>query len=160
MYEDNISMRGRDTISARLANCFATIDGRRYNFMQMVDVEFKVDKTKAAVPRLGAIMIGHKSCAMEGTFSGTAHYVTSVMRELLAKFKNTAVDTYFEIQITNEDPTSATGRQTVIFYDCNMDGGILSKFDADGEFLDEDVSGTFEDFSIPETFTDLAGFLA
>lgn len=160
MYEDNISMRGRDTISARLANCFATIEGRRYNFMQMVDAEFKVDKTKAAVPRLGAIMIGHKSCAMEGTFSGTAHYVTSVMRELLAKYKNTAVDIYFEMQITNEDPTSATGRQTVIFYDCNMDGGILSKFDADGEFLDEDVSGTFEDFSIPETFTDLAGFLA
>ena len=97
---------------------------------------------------------------MDGTFSGPAHYVTSVMCELLARFKNTAVDTYFEIQITNEDPTSATGRQTVIFYDCNMDGGILSKFDADGEFLDEDVSGTFEDFSIPETFTDLAGFLA
>lgn len=159
MPENNIVMRGRDTIAARLAECYITIGDRRYNFMQMKDIEVTIDKTKAQVPRLGAIMIGHKSCAMEGTFSGTAHYNQSVMRQLLADYKNTGIDTYFEMQISNDDPDSDAGRQTVVLYDCNTDGGVLAKFDADGDILDEDIEGTFEDFSIPESFTALAGFL-
>lgn len=156
----NASMRGRDTINARLAECYVTIDNQRFNFMQIVDFEAKVEKNKTTVPRLGAIMMGHKAVGMEGTFSGTAHYVTSVLRELVKKFKDTGVDTYFEIQVSNEDPSSATGRQTIIFYDCNMDNSILAKFDASGDYLDEDIAGTFEDFSIPEKFTELDGFLA
>lgn len=158
MSGNNIVMKSKDTVSARLAECSITIKGRRYNFMQMIDFEATIDKTKGAVPRLGAIMIGHKSYAMEGTFSGTMHYNQSVMRELLVDFKNTAEDVYFEIQISNDDPASDAGRQTVIFYDCLTDGGVLSKFDADGEYIDEPIDGTFDDFSIAQDFTELAGF--
>lgn len=155
----NVIMKGKDTIAAKLAECFVTIGTRRYNFMQMIDAEFKVEKTKATVPRLGAIMAGHKSCGMEGTFSATAHYNQSVFRQALIDYKNTGEDMYFETQITNDDPSSAAGRQTLIFYDCNTDGGILAKFDADGEYLDEEIEGTFEDFSMPEAFANLNGFL-
>ena len=155
----NITMKARDTIAAKLAECYITIGDRRYNFMQMIDMEVKVEKTKTTVARLGAIMAGHKSVGMEGTFSGTAHYNQSVLRQLLLDYKNTGEDTYFEIQISNEDPTSAAGRQTIVLIDCNIDGGILAKFDADGEYLDEDMDFTFEDFKMPETFTDLDGFL-
>ena len=59
--------------------------------------------------------------------------------------------------VTNEDKTSSVGRQTVILKDCNMDGGILAKFDADAEYLDEEMEFTFEDWEIPEKFTELAG---
>lgn len=156
---NNIVMKGKDTIAAKMAECFITIGDRRYNFMQMIDMEVTVEKTKTTVPRLGAIMAGHKSCGMEGTFSGTAHYNQSVMRQALLDYKNTGVDTYFEMQITNDDPGSAAGRQTIVLYDCNTDGGVLSKFDADGEYLDEEIEGTFEDFSMPESFASLTGFL-
>ena len=80
------------------------------------------------------------------------------MRELLEKYKNTGEDTYFNIEVTNEDPTSAVGRQTLILIDCNLDGGILAKFDADADYLDEDFDFTFEDFQIKETFKELEGF--
>ena len=156
---NEIKMKARDTISAKMAECYITINGRRYNFMTMIDMEVQVEKTKATIPRLGAVMTGHKTCGMEGTFSGTAHYNQSVMRQLLVDYKNTSADTYFEMQITNDDPESAAGRQTIILYDCNTDGGILAKFDADGEYLDEEIEGTFEDFSMPESFQELTGFL-
>ena len=155
---NNVTMKGRDTIAAKLAECFITIGTRRYNFMQMIDMEAKVDKTKKKVPRLGAIMDGHKSVGMEGTFSGTAHYNQSVMRQALLDYKNTGEDTYFEMQITNDDPGSAAGRQTIVLYDCHTDGGILAKFDADGETLDEELEGTFDDFDMPESFKKLMGF--
>ena len=35
--------------------------------------------------------------------------------------------------------------------------GQLAKFDADAEYLDEDMDFTFEDFEMPETFSLLAG---
>ena len=80
-----------------------------------------------------------------------------IFRKLLERYKNTGEDIYFDMQITNEDSTSAAGRQTVILKDCNIDGGILAKFDADGEYLDEDMDFTFEDFEIPEEFNKLLG---
>ena len=45
----------------------------------------------------------------------------------------------------------------MILRDCNVDGGILAKFDADAEYLDEEMDFTFEDFEIPEKFTLLEG---
>jgi len=160
MAQPNIKfMKAKDAISARLAECYMTINGRRYFFMQIIDCEFKIDKTKGKVSRLGTIMIGHKSYGMEGTFSGTAHYNQSVLRELMVEFKKTACDTYFEIQVENDDPASDARAQTVIFYDCLMDGGVLAKFDGnDEEYLDEPIEGTFDEFSIPKDFTELAGF--
>lgn len=149
---NNVTMKSRDTISAKLAECFITINGNRYNFMQMIDFEAKVDKKKTKVPILGRIMEANKTVGLSGTFSGTAHYNQSIFRQALLEYKNTGIDAYFEIQVTNEDPESAAGRQTLVFMDCNTDGGILSKFDADGEYLDEEISGTFEDFKMPESF--------
>ena len=75
----------------------------------------------------------------------------------MVRYKETGEDIYFDMQITNEDKTSRAGRQTVVLIDCNIDGGILAKFDADGEYLDEDMDFTFEDFKMPETFNILDG---
>lgn len=155
----NNIMNAKDTVSASLAECFATIDGKRYNLMQAINLEAKFEKTKSEVPILGKTGKGNKTTGWKGTGSATFHYNTSIFRELLQQYKETGKDTYFDIQITNEDPTSQVGRQTVILKECNIDGGILAKFDADAEYLDEDMDFTFEDFEIPETFSLLNGML-
>lgn len=151
------TMNAKDAVSASLAECFVTIEGNRYNFMQAINLEANIDKTKSQVPILGRTGKGNKSTGWSGSGSATFHYNTSIFRELLERFKNTGEDIYFDIQVTNEDPTSSVGRQTVILKDCNMDGGILTKFDADAEYLDEDMDFTYDDFEIPEKFNMLAG---
>lgn len=155
----NVKMLAKDTLSASLAECFITVGTRRYNFMQAINVEAKFEKTKTEVPILGKTGKGNKATGWKGTGSATAHYNTSIFRQMMLDYKNTGEDTYFEMQITNEDPTSGAGRQTIVLMDCNIDGGILAKFDADAEYLDEDFDFTFEDFTMPETFADLEGFL-
>lgn len=150
-------MKAKDAVYASLAQCFMTIEGNRYLFMQAIDLEAKMDKTKTKVPILGKTGKGNKASGWEGTGSATFHYNTSIIREMLKKYKDTGEDVYFDIQISNEDPTSAVGRQTIILRDCNVDGGILAKFDANGEYLDEDMDFTFEDWEMPETFQLLKG---
>lgn len=153
----NITMKAKDAVSAKLAECFVTIGKNRYNVMQAINFEAKFEKTKTEVPILGKTGVGNKSTGWKGTWSATLHYNTSIFRELMKKYKDTGEDVYFEIQVTNDDPTSAAGKQTVVFVDCNIDGGILAKFDADGEYLDEEVEGTFEDFKMPKKFKLLDG---
>lgn len=150
-------MKAKDAVYASLAQCFITIEGNRYLFMQAINLEAKMDKTKTKVPILGKTGKGNKASGWEGTGSATFHYNTSIIREMLKKYKDTGEDIYFDIQISNEDPTSAVGRQTIILRDCNVDGGILAKFDANGEYLDEDMNFTFEDWEMPETFQLLEG---
>lgn len=155
----NVLMKAKDTVSASLAECFITIGTRRYNFMQAINLEAKFEKNKTEVTILGKTGKGNKASGWKGTGSATFHYNTSIFRQMMVQYKDTGEDVYFEIQITNEDGTSAAGRQTMILMDCNIDGGILAKFDADGEYLDEDMDFTFEDFKMPEAFKDLEGFL-
>ena len=154
---NNVVMRGRDAVFAGLAQCYVTIENRRYNFMSMIDFEAKQDKTKVEIPILGKTGKGNKAAGWKGTFKGTAHYNSSVFRKILLQYKKTGEDIYFDIQVVNEDPTSAAGKQTIILTGCNLDGGILAKFDADGEYLDEDIEGTFEDWSMPNEFKVLSG---
>lgn len=150
-------MNARDTVSASLAECYATIGTTRYNLMQAINLEANFEKTKSEVPILGKTGKGNKATGWRGTGSATFHYNTSVFRDMMKQYKDTGEDVYFDIQITNEDPTSSVGRQTVILKDCNIDGGILAKFDADAEYLDEDMDFTFEDFEMPERFNLLSG---
>ena len=150
-------MNAKDTVSASLAECFVTIKGNRYNLMQAIKVEAKFNKNKTKVPILGKTGKGNKATGWDGSGSATLHYNTSIFRELLYQYKETGEDVYFDMQLTNEDKTSSVGRQTIILKDCNIDGGVLARFDADAEYLDEDIDFTFEDFEMPEKFAMLQG---
>jgi len=154
---DNVTMRARDTISGSTGCAYVTIDGERRKLLELINIEANVKKTKVKVPIMGRTGKGNKATGWEGTGKAKIHYVTSVFRKLLLKYMQTGEDTYFDIQIENEDKTSGTGRQTIVLIDCNIDEGMLAKLDADAEYLDEEVSFTFEDAKMPEEFERLLG---
>ena len=153
-------MAGRDAISGSLAECYVTLNGTRYNFMQAITLEATVEKNKTTVAILGKVGKANKSTGWTGSGSMTCHFNNSVFRKVLKEYKDIGADFYFDIQVTNEDPTSSVGRQTVILKDCNIDNLILAKFDADADdYLDEDFDFTFDDFELPETFSNLEGMV-
>lgn len=152
-------MNAKDSLSAKLAECYVTINNNRYNFMQAINLEATMEKNKVQVPILGKTAKGNKSSGWVGKGKAKFHYNTSVFRKLLRDYKNTGEDIYFDMQIINEDPTSSAGKQSVILIDCNLDGGVIAKFDAEGSFLDEEMSFTFEDFKLVEEFDSLNGML-
>jgi hypothetical protein len=150
-------MNAQDAISGSLAECYMTIDDTRYNFMQITKFKAEMKKNKVKVSLLGKTGKGNKTSSWEGTFSGTAYYNQSILRNMLLDYKDSGTDSYFTIQVTNEDPSSSIGSQSTILKKCNLDGGIIAFLDATADSLEEDISGTFEDFEIPETFTLIDG---
>lgn len=153
----NTVMKGRDTVSGSLGECYFTLDGRRYNGMQFISVEAKVEKTKKEVSILGQTGKANKATGWKGTGSAKMHYCSPMFRAKMAEYMKSGDDFYFDMQVTNDDPTSAAGRQSVILKNCNIDTLIIAKIDADSDTLDEDFDFTFDDIEIPESFSELDG---
>lgn len=151
------TMQAKDVVASKLATAYITIDGNRYLLFQAKKFSAKYKKTKKEVPILGWPTKGHKATGGEGTGSMTIYANTPLFNDMIKKYQQTGVDTYFDVQVTNHDPTSAAGRQTIIYKDCNIDEVQLSAFDADGDWLEQDIDFTFEDCEYPEKFAILDG---
>lgn len=156
----NITMHPRNAMSAKMAQCYVTIDGQRYNFMSALNLEVNFEKEKTEVPILGRMNKGHKATSATITGSAEFHFNQSIWAKIAKTFQDTGEDLYFDIQITNEDPTAAdVGRQTVILYDCNFDNIMIAAFDADGDYLTQTMDFTAESFEMPEEFKIMSGML-
>ena len=156
--DNNAVMNALDAMDGSLASSYIILeDGRRYNFMQLYSFEASAKINSKEVPILGKTGKGNKPLGWTGEWKGTAHYNQSVLRQMWLDYKNTGKLPTFDIQVTNEDPSSSVGRQTVILKGCLSKGGILTKFNADSETLDEDIEGTFDDWEMPESFSLLKG---
>lgn len=154
------TMQAKNAPSAKLAECFITINGLRYNFMSAINVEVNFEKTKVEVPILGRMNRGNKSAGSKISGSAEFHKNTSVWNEIAYKFQETGEDLYFDMQITNDDPTTEIGRQTIILYGCNFDNVTLAAFDADSDdVLTESVDFTAERFEMPEKYIPMYGTL-
>ena len=155
------TMQARNAVSAKMAECYVTIDGNRYNFMSAINLEVTFEKNKTEIPILGRMNKGHKATSSTITGSAEFHLNTSIWRELAYRFQQTGEDLYFDMQITNEDITASDiGRQTIILYDCNFDSVILTAFDADSDdVLTESIDFTAERFEMPEKYTMMDGVL-
>ena len=155
------TMQARNAVSAKMAECYVTIDGNRYNFMSAINLEVTFEKNKTEIPILGRMNRGHKATSSSITGSAEFHLNTSIWRELAYRFQETGEDLYFEMQITNEDITASDiGRQTIILYSCNFDSVTLAAFDADSDdVLTESMDFTAERFEMPEKYTLMSGVL-
>ena len=158
---EQAKMNAMDAISGALASAYIILeDGNRYCFMQMKNFESNMEINTTEVAILGQTGKGNKPNGWTGTWKATAYYNQSIIRKMLLEYKNTGKLMHFDIQVSNEDEGSVAGRQTTILKKCLVKGGVLAKFDADSNILEEDIEGTYDDFELPESFHLLPGMQA
>lgn len=148
-------MRAEDAISGKLGKAFATINGEVHEMLYLKNIEATAEKNKVEVPVLGRTGTQHKAGGWSGTGTATVYYATSKFRELMLEYIKTGKDTYFDILVENDDPTSNIGKQTVILKGVNLDSVIMAKLDVESETLDEDISFTYNDVDITNKFRDM-----
>lgn len=145
-------LHAEDTISGQEGRAYATINGQVEEMFYIKTLEATVEKEKKEVKTLGRRGTQHKATGWSGSGSMTIYYVTSLFRQMMLEYMNTGRDTYFDIQITNEDPTSKIGRQTVTLKRVNLDSVIMVSLDTDSDALEEDLDFTFEGIELQEKF--------
>jgi hypothetical protein len=145
-------MRAEDVISGKMGKCYATINGNVEEMLYVKNIEASVEKNKGEVPVLGRTGMQHKAGGWNGTGSMTIYYTTSIFRKMMIEYVKTGKDTYFDLIIENEDPTSSIGKQIIVLKGVNLDSVIVSKLDVESEQLDEEISFTFQDVDMDEEF--------
>lgn len=144
--------KAEDTISGQEARAYITVNGRNEELFYAKKIESKVEKQKTEIKTLGKRGTQNKAAGWKGTGTLTVYYATSLFRELMLKYMKDGVDTYFDLAVTNEDPTSKIGKQTIVLKNCNLDEVSMAMFDVDSEVLEEDMSFTFEDVDMLDKF--------
>ena len=148
------TLNAPDTISGKEGRAYAKINGNNEELFFAKSIEATIEKSKSEVKSIGKRMTGHKVTGLNGTGSMTMYYLTPLFRNLLAEYKKTGVDLYFDLVVENDDPASSAGKQTVLLIGCNLDSTVLAKLDGDSDDpLEEDADFTFEDFDILTPFT-------
>ena len=148
-------MNAQDAPSTKLAEFFCTVNGRRYSMLNAMKFDATANITLSDVKRLGTMITGKKASGMEIKFSMTVYKCSEMFDKLVEEFKNTGILPVFECQVTSEDNATCMGRSTKVYKDCVIEGDILlSMFDADGEFIKQDIEGYAMDYEAPEKYTE------
>lgn len=145
-------LKANDTISGQEGRAYATIDGRNEDLFYIQTLEATVEKEKAELRTLGRRGVQHKATGWKGEGNMTIYYVTSLFRQMMYDYIKTGKDVYFDITITNEDPSSSIGAQTVTLKGCNLDSVVMASLDTESEALTEDIDFTFDDIDLGQTF--------
>lgn len=145
-------LMAKDTISGQSGRAYATINGNVEEMFYLKKFEAKVKKNKKEIRTLGKNSTQNKANGYAGTGTMTIYYVTSKFRELMLQYTKNGIDTYFDIQITNEDPSSSIGQQTTTVKGVNIDELTIASIDVDAETLEEEVTFTFDDWDMPNQF--------
>lgn len=150
----NNYMPTNDAPSAKLATAYVTIGENRYAMLMAKDFEATASIETAEVPILGKIVKGVKPVGMTIKFKMTIYKCTEVFDDVIETYKNTGRMPSFDIQVMSEDPATDIGSSSKIYNDCIIDGDVLlSMFDADGEFVEQEINGYAQDYTSPEKYT-------
>lgn len=91
------------------------------------------------------------------TFSGTmnVYYCSSYFTKLLREDIKNGTNTTFTLIVTNEDPASRIGRQSIALYNVDIDSHDILAIDIDASDMNSDIPFTFDDFEILEAFEEV-----
>ena len=148
-------MKASDATSGKEGSLYATIDGKVIQVAECKSINAKITKNKTEFKALGYRGTQHKATGWSGSGTLTIHYASSRWAKMMIDYAKKGIDTYFKLQIINEDPTSSIGKQTVTLIDVNFDEAEIAKIDTDAEFLDETMNFTFSDVEMPDEFKEL-----
>ena len=147
-------LKAGDVISGREGTAYMTIDGRNVPMFFLKTIEATVELVKTEVPVLGKRTNQQKVTGANGTGSMIIHKVTSEFANIAVNYMKSGTIPDITVKVTNDDPNSTIGRQTVLLKDVIFDSIVIAKLDVESETLDEDVDFTFSDTDILEAFTE------
>ena len=132
-------LRAKDTVNGALGTCFAIIDGKRHELMQVKNIQAKVKKTRMTIPILGMTAKQQKSGGWEGTGTMTVYYVSSLFRRVMADYMKNGVDTYFEL----------------LLKDVNIEEMLIGKIDVEEAAMEEEMKFTFGGVELLDKFNQM-----
>lgn len=154
----NQYLLARDTVAGMEGTAVMTDSaGKNHVLFQLTKIKTVADIKSTEMKVVGTRVIQDKAAGAKQTGTATLYYGSQYFTAMVLEYLHTGVMPYFDIQITNNDPTNTIGQQVMAYYGCKITSEIpLSMLDADSQMLTLDISFTYTDVQMLQSFTDPA----
>ena len=134
-----------------------TADGQNKVIAGMRNIKTNAEIQNEDMRVIGPRKIQNKPNGTKLTGSGNIYYGSNVFTDMVLQYIQTGVMPQFSIQITNSDPTTSIGSQSIAYYGCTLTGTIpISILDDEQSMLNYDFNFAYTDVARLESFTDPA----
>lgn len=114
----------KDTVNGAEGKIFVTIDGKNIEVACMRNITTNAEMQNQDMRVIGTRKIQDKPNGVKLTGTGNIYYGTNIWTDMVLKYINTGVMDEFDIQITNNDPTTSINTQSIAYYGCHLTGTI------------------------------------
>lgn len=148
----------RDTVNGAEGRIFVTLGGKNYEVACMRNITTNAEIQSDDMRVIGTRTIQDKPNGAKLTGTGNIYYGTNLWTDIVLKYIQTGQMTEFDIQLTNNDPTTTIGSQVIAYYGCHLTGTIpLSILNDEEAMLNYDFNfawtrcARLQSFNDPET---------
>lgn len=143
----------KDTINGAEGKIFITVNGQNIEVACMKNIQTNAEIQGNDMRVIGTRKIQNKANGAKLTGTGNIYYGSNLFTDMVLKYINTGVMTQFDIQITNNDPTTTVGSQVMAYYGCQLTGTIpLSILNDEEAMLNYDFNFTYTDVARTQSF--------
>ena len=147
----------KDTLNGAEVSVVVTIDGRNYVVAGMRNIRANAEIQSNDMRVIGTRTIQDKPNRAKLTGTGNIYYGTNLWTDMVLQYIQTGVMQEFDIQLTNNDPTTSVGSQVMAYYGCHLTGTIPLSILNDGEaMLNYDFNFAYTRVARLQSFNDPA----
>lgn len=147
----------RDTLNGAEGSIVVTRNGKNYTVACMRNIRTNAEIQSNDMRVIGTRTIQDKPNGAKLAGTGNIYYGTNIWTDMVLEYIQTGVMPEFDIQITNNDPTTSVGSQVMAYYGCHLTGTIpLSILDDEEAMLNYDFNFAYTRVARLQAFNDPA----
>ena len=145
----------KDTVNGAEGRVVVTRNGRNYVIAGMRNIRPVGNIQSEQMRVVGTRKIQDKSNGVELIGTGNIYYGFDMFRDMVLNYINTGVLEEFDIQITNNDPATSIGSQTIAYYGCHLTGEIpLSILNSEETMMNYDFNFAYTSVQKLQSFNE------
>lgn len=149
----------KDTVNGAEGKVFVTRDGKQIEVAGMMNITTYAEIQGKEMRVVGTRTIQNKANGAKQTGKGNIYYGTSLWTDMVLEYINTGNMPQFDLQITNDDPSSSVGSQSIAYYGCELTGSIpLSVLDSEEAMLNYEFNFTYTRVAKLRSFNEPASY--
>ena len=147
----------QDTLNGAEGSIVITVNGKNTVIAGMRNIQTVADIQSEEMRTVGTRKIQAKPNGANLTGTGNIYYGSNIFTDIVLDYIKTGHMTRFDIQITNNDPSTSVGSQVMAYYGCTLTGEIpLSVLDSEEAMLNYDFEFAYTDVERLQAFNDPA----
>ena len=147
----------KDTLNGAEGSIVVTRNRKNYTVACMRNIQTNAEIQSNDMRVIGTRTIQDKPNGAKLTGTGNIYYGTNIWTDMVLEYIQTGVMPEFDIQITNNDPTTSVGSQVMAYYGCHLTGTIpISILNDEEAMLNYDFNFAYTRVARLQAFNDPA----